>query len=62
MFISTYASCAADASGALWIASSAASLMAFEVRVAPDTVDHPLIVSSVASFPVSNVLIPFFLL
>ena len=55
MFISTYASCAADASGALWIASSAASLMAFEVRVAPDTVDHPLMASSVASLPFSNV-------
>ena len=30
MFISTYASCAVDASGAPWIASSAASLMALE--------------------------------
>lgn len=38
-----------NASSAPLIASSAASLIAVEVRVAPLTVDHPLMLSSVAS-------------
>ena len=49
------------ATGADWIASSAAFLIASEVRVAPETVSQLLIVSSVAAWPSSFVLNPFVL-
>ena len=45
--------------GADWIASSAAFLIASEVRVAPLTESQLLIVSSVADCPTITVFIPF---
>lgn len=44
------------------MASNAASLIALEVLVAPDTVSQLLMESSVASVPANFVLIPFDLL
>ena len=53
---------AALASGADWMASNAASLIALEVLVAPETVSQLLMESSVAADPSNIVLIPFDLL